>query len=328
MLRNKLDFKEDEYISQEIVLHITRGLEYAKFSPIEKFKYVDKMMKLSRDYYCNMFNINKYKVGTYFVYGFHGGGCRLEEDKEGYSSFGVTIDKVLKSDNPLDLFRTCAHEMRHIYQCLKLDKTHPENNRNYSFDIDEISNFLWYSSNTENMADKFSFEEALRFGKKGVLKFDEGRVSLLDLFNLKVDSMQSRVKHIASKTAYDVLDNFKVFSKKEDYSNGKTEVNVFTLKKIETLAEEVPEVMYQECKKGSIEDNTLDVAKDVMDLFEKYVEYLEQEENCTKEDLESNLVNCDVNDGIVNELNFLRHNVCLQKNNLMTGLNNENCLEE
>lgn len=329
MLRDKLNFVEDEYISQDIILHITKGVDYANFSPIEKFRYADKMMKLSRDYYCNMFDINKYKVGTYFVYGYHGGGCRLEEKQSGCSSFGVTVDKVMKSDNPLDLFRTCSHEMRHVYQCLKLDENNSEVKRNYSFSVDDLSSFLWYSSNTENMADKFSYEETLRFAKKCALKFDKERVPLLDLVNLKIDSVQSRAIHVTSKTFYDLLDNFKVFSKKEDYSEGKSEVNVFTLQKIESLAEEVPEIMCQECKKGSIEDNTLEVAKDVINLFEKYVEYLEQEsDDSSKEDVEGCLNDCNINEGIIDELKFLKQNSCFQNNNLETNINNESSLEE
>ncbi len=276
MLRDKLDFVEDKYLRQDIVWHIERGSDYVNLAPIEKFRYADRMMRLTRNYYCNMFNISRHRVNTYFVYGYHGGGCRLDE-KEGYSSFGVTVDKVMKCDSPLDLFRTCAHEMRHVYQCLVLDKLNPEQNRNYPYAVDDMSEFLWYSSNCENMADKFSFEETLKFAKESALKFDKDRVPLLDLFNLKVDSLQSRALHVSCKTAYDVINHFKPFDKDEDYLDGNQHVNVFTQRQIEELADEIPEVMWQECKKNSIEDNTQCVAEEVIDLFGKYVKYLEED---------------------------------------------------
>jgi hypothetical protein len=55
-----MDFKDENSIEYRIQRHIQNGIGYAKFSPIEKFRYVDKMMKLSRNYYCDMFNIPRY----------------------------------------------------------------------------------------------------------------------------------------------------------------------------------------------------------------------------------------------------------------------------
>lgn len=328
MLRNKLDFVEDSFISDEMVLHITRGVDYAKFSPIEKFRYVDKIMKLSRDYYCNMFNIHKYKVGTYFVYGFHGGGCRLEEEGD-KSSFGLTVDKVMMSDNPLDIFRTCVHEMRHVYQALILDEKNPEVKRNYAYSSDDTSSFLWYSSNSETIADKFSFEEALLFAKKCAFKFDKERVPILDLVNLKIDSMQSGVIHASSKAVYNVLEKFNVWSKKEDYADGKHLVNIFTLKTIEELASEVPEIMLQECKKGSIEDNTSEVAKEVIDLFGKYVEYLEDEQkNSNKEETKDELLAHNAKDCNIEKMTVLENKNYFQTYNFVNNLGAENNFEE
>lgn len=271
------DNKND--LNAEIIKLINTGKkEYKYYSSIDKFRYANKVMNLSRDYCCKLWNIDKENIDTYFFScdSFSGANFDCENGKH---AFGVSLNSVLVG-KPFDLFIISFHEMRHIYQDLFMKAEDNRSALNYS--NGDFDNLGWYSSGAEIDADKFSYSSFLGFIKSGI-EAKKDNVTKLDYFSYKFKSDKNEVFH---KVGEKIYSNIKPFfnTEREDegldeiYEEGNEDVKCLQIDDIERLASEYYDIFnYQPKSKDRMIDNTKRIAEDVIDIINIDLESIESD---------------------------------------------------
>ena len=87
--------KEDKRIlNAEFVGLIKFGKEkYKDLSSIDKFRYANRVMNLSRDYCCNLWNLDKQSIDSYFFSCDSFSGANFEGE-DGSRAFGISLNSV------------------------------------------------------------------------------------------------------------------------------------------------------------------------------------------------------------------------------------------
>ncbi len=256
-------------LNNEIITLINIGKkEYKYFSCLDKFRYANKVMNISKDYCCRLWNLDKQDVDTYFFSCDSFSGANFESE-DGKHAFGVSLNSVLFG-KPLDLFIISFHEMRHIFQDTFMNTEDDRTTLNYtngSFD-----NLCWYSSGAEIDADDFSYSTMLSFLKNG-LELYQGDINKLDYCKYKLKSIKDEAFHKAGEKIYSIA---KPFLKDEEESfeiqqiNEQPDENVKCLQMddIEKLSDEYYDIFnYQPKIKFGIIDNSKRIAEDVKDII-------------------------------------------------------------
>lgn len=264
-----MDKEKKDILNDEIFALINLGKkEYKYFSSIDKFRYANKVMNLSRDYCCSLWNLDKQDVDTYFFSCDSFSGANFERE-DGKHAFGVSLNSVLFG-KPLDLFIISLHEMRHVFQDKFMNAEDNRTSLNYangSFD-----NLGWYSSGAEIDADEFSYSTMLSFLKNG-LEVQRGDITKLDYCKYKLKNAKDKVFHKAGEKMYSA---FKLFLSNEsddcefkyDSEEYNDEVKCLQIEDIESLAEEYFDIFnYYPKNRWDVIKNTKNISEDVKDII-------------------------------------------------------------
>ena len=185
---------------QSMAEHLARGRDYKSFTAIEKFRYVNQMMNLTKEYCCSSWGLNPDNIYTTFLHGLGKNiGCASNGEGE-IAAYGINTTAVLNSD-PLNLYKTCLHEMRHVYQMKLLKPGDKETTSNYYGVSKNLGKIAWSSSETEIGADKFAFKEMFKIAGRAMLKTEE-RVSSVSLFKFADHATTRMFEHKVSSLVY------------------------------------------------------------------------------------------------------------------------------
>lgn len=257
-----------DVLNAEIINLINIGKrEYKYFSSIDKFRYANKVMNLSKNYCCNLWGLDKEEIGTYFFGCDSFSGANFESE-DGKHAFGISLNSVLFG-KPLDLFIISLHEMRHIFQDTFMNVEDNRTALNYS--NGNFDNLGWYSSGAETDADEFSYSTILSFVKDSI-SLQQNGVSKLDYCKYKLKSTKNEVFHKAGEKIYSIAKPFLSEKESNEFEDCDEqfddEVKCLQIDDIEKLADEYYDIFnYQPKSRQGIIDNTKKIAEDVKEII-------------------------------------------------------------
>ena len=268
---------------QSMAEHLASGRDYKSFTAIEKFRYADKMMSLTKEYCCSLWGLSPENVYTVFLQGL-GKNVGSATNGEGeIAAYGLNTTAVLNSD-PLNLYKTCLHEMRHVYQMKILKPGDKETSANYYGISKKLGKFAWASSETEIGADKFAFKEIFKIAGRAMLKTEE-KVSSASLFKFADHATTRMFEHKVCSLVYKAVRPFmkdvqeRSIMEKIPREAIKTEdrlpVKPVELKDLELLANMAPRV-FTVSPKGLDKKDRNEIVSDVEKSIESFYGSREQ----------------------------------------------------
>jgi len=240
---------------------------YKSFSPIERLRYAHETMQCVKDYCCCLWGLDNQTIQTFFCQGRPVTGMSSNQ-----GAIALSIPYVLSSSSPHAIFKTCFHEMRHIYQYKVADKDDPELMSNYT---GNFSKLLWRSSNSEIGADNFAYSQLLGLEKMGLIKSGE-RVSPLIFAKTMGDSVSNFSTHTAYKGLYKLSKLFKdnpnerMVTDKVATPNNAAPLQVFSMRELELIASVNREVFNKRNEGFSSTKNASENDKQVVSACAKY----------------------------------------------------------
>ena len=169
-------------------------------SPIEKFQFANGVLTNCRDFCCEKWGINPQAVQTLFCLNLNSYAETRPNMAQGNGAIVFNTVYALNTINPLRLYKTAFHEMRHIHQFLVQPETSSERQVNYT-SLAKLSGEQWASSSAEKGADKFAYTTMYSLIAKSVLR------GKLNPFAIETRKFVSRTindtyKHIKGSVLY------------------------------------------------------------------------------------------------------------------------------
>ena len=183
--------------------------EIRGYSPLEKFQFVQRAMDNCRDYCCAKWGMNPESVPTSFRHGMSFSTLavtRVPPSRE----FGVVQMNPaysLSMQNPLKIYFTAMHEMRHINQFLLQHPSSRESKTYYNSLApvnSKMSAVQWSASPAEKAADKFGYGTIFALYTKGILK-GEAKMMPIEMKRLISQAIKDKYGHIKGSILYPIM---------------------------------------------------------------------------------------------------------------------------
>ncbi|MBQ9792842.1 MAG: hypothetical protein IJW32_03795 [Clostridia bacterium] len=190
-------------IEEDIISDLSiRHSEIRGYSPEEKFLFVQRVMDNCRDYCCSLWGIDPEVIQTLYCLNLNGKAASQVSKDGSKGRIAFNPKTALNIVNPIRLYKTAMHEMRHINQYMLQSEDSPERQRNYK-SIEDVSGVQeWASSPAEIGADKFAFKTIFKLLAKGAFK---GKINPFALETRKFVSYAKEVTKVHNQS-------FKLFS--------------------------------------------------------------------------------------------------------------------
>ena len=218
MERNLKEIRAD--IIKDLTISHT---ELRGYSPLEKFQYVQRAMDNCKAFCCAKWGMNPDNIQTGFCHGLSMNTRAVTSSLRHANVAFVDFNplEALNRINPLQIYKTAMHEMRHVHQFLYQPENSREARSYYNTATaasSKMQSVRWAASPAEKAADKFGFGAVFSLYTRGLLK-GEAQLFPIEMRRFVSSAIQRQYDHSKSTFLYPILQTYHNLQSKFGHSN-------------------------------------------------------------------------------------------------------------